>query len=126
MFAKAGLVVAAGALLTGTTVGTAQANTNAGYIGYGYSNNTHAVWCVQQLTNSYAKWGGGRALIPEDGVWGPQTYDQLRWFQSHWPQLLDADGVVGPKTGNVLLYASGDTVYGGSGGYCNAYIPTTF
>lgn len=38
-----------------------------------------------------------------------------------------ADGIVGPRTGHHLIYdtgLTGDNYYGGSGHYCDNYIPT--
>ena len=112
---------AAGLALT-ASMGTAHASTGAPYVGYGYANNGHAVWCVQHLANDLALIFDHPA-ISEDGVWGQQTYNQVRWVQAEFSFLgLKQDGIVGQQTGRVLL-EYGDQYYGGNG-YCMAYVPS--
>ncbi|WP_280680551.1 peptidoglycan-binding domain-containing protein [Kitasatospora sp. MAA19] len=62
-----------------------------------------------------------RETVDEDGVWGPQTKDQVLWFQTfvHVPP----DGIVGPFTDDNILYR-GDQYYGGKSGYCFTYVPS--
>ncbi|WP_042389782.1 peptidoglycan-binding domain-containing protein [Streptacidiphilus melanogenes] len=112
------LTVASAALLT--LAGPASASDTADYIGDNQPNNTHGVWCVQHLINDVAR-QNNRATIAEDGVWGPRTKDQVQWFQSlvH----VQPDGVVGPFTGDNILYR-GDAYYGGTSGYCFTYVPS--
>lgn len=122
--AKASVVAASTALLAGASLGTAHASTSAGYIGDGYANNTHGVWCVQHLYNVFAKeqrdiYGYATPDIAEDGQWGKQTKAAVTLFQSWYHE--DQDGIVGPNTGWDLLQL--DSYYGGRN-YCYWYIPT--
>ncbi|MFI6153770.1 peptidoglycan-binding protein [Kitasatospora sp. NPDC051170] len=121
-FTKAGLVAASAVLLATGTTGTAHASPNAGYIGYGYANDRNGVWCVQHLLNLYANWIGDPDRISEDAAWGPQTYARVVWFQKK-RDIQPADGIVGPQTGNVIVYSI-DGTWGGQSGYCWKYIPT--
>jgi hypothetical protein len=93
-------VAMADATLLGLS-GTASASDTADSIGDNPPNNTHGVWCVQHLINDVAR-QDNRATVDEDGVWGPQTKEQVLWFQNfvHVP----ADGIVGPFTGDNVLY----------------------
>ncbi|MGW5349519.1 peptidoglycan-binding domain-containing protein [Streptomyces sp. NPDC004031] len=117
---RAAVAATAAGLALAVGMGTAQASTSSPYVGYGYTNNTHAVWCVQHLANDVAKTYGG-PTITEDGVFGPATYNEIRWFQGFvW---LPVDGVVGKATGYALL-DWGDRYYGGNG-YCMGYVPST-
>ncbi|WP_289735071.1 peptidoglycan-binding domain-containing protein [Streptomyces macrolidinus] len=63
----------------------------------------------------------GHPLITEDGLWGPQTKAQVQWFQGLFH--VQPDGVVGPFTGDYVLYY-GDQYYGGTSGYCFTYVPS--
>ncbi|MFD7030974.1 peptidoglycan-binding protein [Streptomyces sp. NPDC059917] len=123
--AKAGVVTATAALLTGVGLGTANASPNAAYIGDGYANNAHAVWCVQHLYNVFAKEQRDRYHyatpdIAEDAAWGPRTKAAVTLLQSWYSETQD--GIVGPNTGWDLLHL--DSGYGGKGGYCYQYIPS--
>ncbi|MFF0429892.1 peptidoglycan-binding domain-containing protein [Streptomyces sp. NPDC004520] len=118
---KAGLALGAAALVVGATGGPAGAVEGAGYVGDGYSNSGAGVWCAQHLANDIARKAGDRALISEDSQWGPQTKAQIVWLQSRLG--LKADGIVGPETGNWLLYL-GDQYYGGKSGYCYWNLPS--
>ncbi|MFG2112927.1 peptidoglycan-binding protein [Streptomyces sp. NPDC048718] len=122
--AKAAGLTAAVALLTVGTMTQAQASPSAGYIGDGYANNTHGVWCVQHLLNDVAEdLGHGRPLT-EDGQWGPNTKSWVKWYQGTAPFNLTADGIVGKSTGGWLLI-EGDQYYGGTN-YCYNYVPSNF
>ncbi|MFF2149516.1 peptidoglycan-binding protein [Kitasatospora sp. NPDC058190] len=112
-------VAMAGAALLGLS-GTASASDTAGYIGDNQPNDTHGVWCVQHLINDVAR-QNNRATVDEDGVWGPQTKDQVQWFQNF--VHVSPDGIVGPFTGDNILY-HGDQYYGGKSGYCFTYVPS--
>ncbi|MEV7239557.1 hypothetical protein AB0N06_38630 [Streptomyces sp. NPDC051020] len=122
--AKAAGITAAVALLTVGTIGQAQASTSAGYMGDGYANNTHGVWCVQHLLNDVAQDAGQGRPLAEDGLWGPNTKSWVKWYQSTSPYNLTSDGVVGKGTGGFLLL-EGDQYYGGRN-YCYDYVPSYF
>ncbi|MGW3496369.1 peptidoglycan-binding domain-containing protein [Streptomyces sp. NPDC001020] len=122
--AKAAGITAAVALLTVGTIAQAQASPNAGYIGDGYANNTHGVWCVQHLLNDVAQDSGRGRPLAEDGLWGPNTKSWVKWYQSTSPVGLTPDGIVGKGTGGYLLL-EGDEYYGG-GNYCYNYLPSWF
>ncbi|MFF4189023.1 peptidoglycan-binding domain-containing protein [Streptomyces sp. NPDC001691] len=109
----------AGTALLGLA-GSASASDTAGYIGDGYANNSRAVWCVQHLINDVAR-NNNRATIDEDSIWGPRTKDQVLWFQAF--VHVQPDGIVGPFTGDNILYR-GDQTYGGKSGSCFAYVPS--
>ncbi|MFV5994515.1 peptidoglycan-binding domain-containing protein [Streptomyces sp. NPDC056231] len=119
-------VTAGLALLTAGTVTQAQASTTAGYIGDGYANNTHGVWCVQHLLNDIAYDHGYGRPLAEDGHWGPDTRSWVMWYQRTAPSLfnLTVDGIVGKGTGGYLLL-EGDDYYGGNN-YCYTYVPSRF
>ncbi|MCX5392097.1 peptidoglycan-binding protein [Streptomyces sp. NBC_00094] len=118
--AKVGLSLGVAALVVGGTSGTAGAVEGAGYVGYGYTTSGGAVWCAQTLVNDAAR-KAGRAQIAEDGQWGPKTDAQIRWYQQ-WTGS-EVDGIVGPETGNLLLFF-GDKDYGGEYGHCYWYLPS--
>lgn len=119
---KLGVVAVMGLLGVGASIVPAQASTSAHYIGYGYANNKHAVWCVQHLTNDVAQVYGHHRPLAEDGIWGKHTYNWVRWFQG--VQGLKKDGIVGKSTGGYLLY-DGDQYYGGKN-YCYKYLPSYY
>lgn len=98
------------------SVGTASARVGAPYIGPGYPNNPHAVWCVQKLIDDSPSPG----YASTDGVFGPKTESAIIAFQ-RWAGLT-ADGVVGPATGDALLNDFSD----GYDNYCYTYLPTSY
>ncbi|NUP44354.1 MAG: peptidoglycan-binding protein [Streptomyces sp.] len=126
VLAKAAGMAAAVALLTVGTVSQAQASPTAGYIGDGYANNTHGVWCVQHLLNDIAYDHNLGRPLAEDGLWGPATKSWVMWYQSTAPSLfnLTVDGIVGKGTGGYILL-EGDQYYGGTN-YCYSYVPSRF
>lgn len=115
-------VVATAAVTASMAVGSASAQVGAPYVGDGYSNNIHAVWCVQHLVNDYRR-AAGEPAISEDNLWGPQTRNAVIDFQANTDNTGPADGVVGPLTGRGLLNYDGTDVYAGHG-YCFGYLPT--
>ncbi|MFH8336341.1 hypothetical protein [Streptomyces sp. AM6-12] len=117
-------VAAATALLAVGAVAQAQASPSAGYIGDGYANNTHGVWCVQHLVNDVASSKGKGRPLDEDGKWGPNTKSWVKWYQGASGHSLDKDGIVGKGTGGWLLL-DGDSYYGGHN-YCYTYVPSYF
>ncbi|MEW2463982.1 peptidoglycan-binding domain-containing protein [Streptomyces sp. NPDC046994] len=99
-------------------VGTADASTTAGWIGYGYANTGNGVRCVQEAVNN----SPAPAHVTVDGAFGPQTYSGIKSFQQWWNHAgysphLSVDGVVGPQTGDQMLG------YVGAG--CYLYVPST-
>jgi peptidoglycan hydrolase-like protein with peptidoglycan-binding domain len=125
-------IVTAGAaiLAASAAVVAPEAQASAGWIGPGYTNNTHGVWCVQHLVNDviqkwdvdhqYGDWTHGGRPMTEDGIFGPQTEHYIKVFQDI--NGYGTDGIVGPGTGAKML-EEGDQYYGGLG-YCYWYIPT--
>ncbi|MER5408483.1 peptidoglycan-binding domain-containing protein [Streptomyces sp. NPDC002769] len=130
---KSRLVVAgavSAAVAAGTPALAPTASAKAPNIAMGYDNNPHAVWCVQHLINDWAvKWhvdGYHSRPMAEDGIFGNWTDYWVRRAQDAW-MGGDADGIVGPATGNHLIedtQLTGDTYYGGAGHYCYYLIPT--
>ncbi|WP_225447068.1 peptidoglycan-binding protein [Streptacidiphilus sp. PB12-B1b] len=67
--------------------------------------------------------------LSEDGSWGPQTESAARAFQTDVTVMglhnLQADGIVGPQTGEAIL-EEGNPYYTGNGhstsAYCYGYI----
>lgn len=122
MMAKAAVTAASAALLAlGATAGSASANPNAGYVGPGETNNTHAVWCVQKLIDD----SPAPAYTAQDGVFGPSTEAAIKTFQT-WARQhgwgTASDGDVGPATGDALLGSFSDYY----DGYCYTYLPTSY
>ncbi|MFH9354840.1 peptidoglycan-binding protein [Kitasatospora sp. NPDC017646] len=124
VIAKAAGITAATALLTVGTLAQAQASPSAGYIGDGYANNSHGVWCVQHLVNDVASAKGKGRPLAEDGLWGPNTKSWVTWYQGASGHGLSKDGIVGKGTGGWLLL-DGDSYYGGYN-YCYNYVPSYF
>jgi hypothetical protein len=123
--AKSASLVAGATILGLCGIATAaQASPSAGYIGYGYSNNAHGVWCVQHLVNDVEQAQGHGRPLTEDGLWGPNTYNGVRWYQAHNTHGTTVDGIVGKDTGGWLLL-DGDSYYGGYN-YCYTYVPSYF
>lgn len=120
ILARTAVAATAAGLALAVGMGTAQADTGSPNVGYGYANNPHAVWCVQHLANDIARDRNHWVTISEDGVFGPSTYEMIRWIQGN--EGLPVDGVVGKQTGYYLL-AYGDRYYGGNG-YCLGYVPS--
>ncbi|MFI6447960.1 peptidoglycan-binding protein [Kitasatospora sp. NPDC050543] len=116
--AKTAVVLGAATLAIGGLSSTASAAEGASYVSRGSSGA--GAWCVQHLVNDVAR-KAGRATIGEDSQFGPATQDQVKWFQDRLG--LKPDGIVGPNTGNYLLYF-GDQYYGGLSGYCFTYVPS--
>ncbi|MFD8706445.1 peptidoglycan-binding protein [Kitasatospora sp. NPDC059648] len=133
--AKIAAVAAAPLLAATLGTGTANASPSAGYIGAGYTNNPHGVWCAQHNISYWFHTSGSDHREPaEDGSFGPETKQAIKDFQEEMG--LPQDGVLGPQTGNALM-AHGDPAYTGSdmpyragGGtstsYCYTYLPTTW
>ncbi|WP_236653683.1 peptidoglycan-binding domain-containing protein [Streptacidiphilus melanogenes] len=133
---RVGITMGAAALALAASAVGAHASTTASWIGDGYPNNTHGVWCVQHSLNYFQRTVGPAMkyqipVIAEDGIWGPQTKRAVVLFQEDMAVgNLQADGVVGPKTGDALI-ETGDQYYNGyngeyATGYCADYVPTEF
>lgn len=114
--AKVGGAAATAASLVLAVAGTANAQVGAGWVGWGQTNNTHAVWCVQKLIDDSP---APASTIP-DGQFGQHTYDAIVAFQK-WAGL-PVDGTVGPRTGDALLTRFQDYY----DNYCYGYLPTTY
>ncbi|MFD5464164.1 peptidoglycan-binding protein [Kitasatospora sp. NPDC127059] len=114
---RGAFVLAAAALATVGVAGTAQAVPNSGslWVGYGKSNTYASVKCVQLISNSL-QYQTGYHTVTVDGAFGPDTYGAVVALQK-WAHL-DPDGVVGPRTGDVMIEATKD-YYG-----CYSYLPT--
>ncbi|MEV0414004.1 peptidoglycan-binding domain-containing protein [Streptomyces sp. NPDC050448] len=97
--------IGAAVTLVATFSGTANAASNAPYIGYGYTTSGPGVWCAQVFANRY---GGYWGPIKEDGRYGPETQAAIKRFQGHVHQApynypLTVDGIVGKTTGWAML-----------------------
>jgi peptidoglycan hydrolase-like protein with peptidoglycan-binding domain len=135
MLAKTvGALVLTAAALAATTTG-ASANTNAGYIGDGYANNTHAVWCVQDSINwAFSHTNVKYPAVAEDGQWGPKTKAAVLAFQYYFSDenvgAMAQDGVVGPATGQYLIEYGNPYYDGGNSrpntAYCYGYLPSDY
>lgn len=112
----AALTVAGVATAVSVSAGTANARVGAGWVGWGDTNNTHAVWCVQKLIDDSPSPG----YTPVDGKFGSGTETAIEDFQ-RWAGLPH-DGQVGPATGDALLNDFSDYY----DGYCYGYLPTTY
>ncbi|MEE1782256.1 peptidoglycan-binding domain-containing protein [Streptomyces sp. SP17BM10] len=102
---------------TGVLGGTAQAVPNSGslWVGPGKSNAYASVRCVQLISNSL-HYQTGYHVIDVDGSFGPDTSGAIQAIQK-WASL-DPDGIVGPRTGDVMITATKDS-YG-----CYSSLPT--
>ena len=67
-------------------------NPTTSYVGYGYSNSSGSVGCLQGMFNYL---GAGLAV---DGLFGPKTYQKIIEFQQMNSNILTVDGIAGPKT----------------------------
>ncbi len=114
---RVGAVAAAAALLLGVAAPAAMANPSARYIRYGDSGR--AVQCVQHALNEWNLDFNRPSDLAEDGVFGNDTRNMVKYFQGI--QGLDADGVVGPRTGNFLVTELEDLVWWMD---CGSRIPT--
>ncbi|MFF2145538.1 peptidoglycan-binding protein [Kitasatospora sp. NPDC058190] len=121
---RAAVVAAAAAAAVLPVAGTASANTDAGYVGYGQANNWNAVYCVQAELNYYFYNQGVRfPTLAEDGSFGPATYNAVLVFQNRLISYTKhADGEVGPLTGDMLIAYGDPSMYGN----CRNALPTTY
>lgn len=67
-------------------------NPTTSYVGYGYSNSSGSVGCLQGMFNYL---GAGLSV---DGLFGPKTYQRILEFQQMNSNILTPDGIAGPKT----------------------------
>ncbi|WP_030242671.1 peptidoglycan-binding domain-containing protein [Streptomyces sp. NRRL S-350] len=114
---RGAFLFATAAMVTVGATGVAQAVPNSGslWVGYGRSNTYNSVRCVQLISNSL-HYQTGYKTIDVDGAFGPDTAGAIVAVQ-RWASL-DPDGVVGPRTGDVMIEATKDA-YG-----CYNYLPT--
>ncbi|GAB7184147.1 hypothetical protein ATKI12_3978 [Kitasatospora sp. Ki12] len=108
-------------LLVGVGASAASAQPGARYVRYG--DRGSAVTCVQLALNHWNSNRGPGLPHPElgldvDGQFGGETLRVLKAYQS--AQHLDADGVVGPDTGDLLYWAHLHQ----SDPYCYSVLPT--
>ncbi|MEV7021732.1 peptidoglycan-binding domain-containing protein [Kitasatospora sp. NPDC093558] len=97
LFASA--VVTAAALTTAAT----PASADPGVPNISYGDHAHGVLCVQHALNRWnVSFGRDSHVIGEDSWFGNDTLREVKFFQDQ--QGLDADGIVGPRTGNYLLW----------------------
>ncbi|WP_406061828.1 peptidoglycan-binding protein [Streptomyces sp. NBC_01077] len=120
--ARAGAVAATTALAALALSGSAQAQPGAAYIGYGQANGWNAVRCVQIGLNGIIResYATQHELISVDGVFGPETDEAIRYVQARRLGSAEADGIVGPRTGDLVMrytFASFES--------CYPYVPTT-
>ncbi|MFC9591889.1 peptidoglycan-binding protein [Streptomyces sp. NPDC056944] len=103
--ARAGLVAAATALAALALPASAQAQPGASYVGYGQANNATAVKCVQNGLNNIISdhYAAQHDLISVDSVFGPETDEAIRYVQYRMLGASEADGVVGPRTGDLIM-----------------------
>ncbi|MFD5463405.1 peptidoglycan-binding protein [Kitasatospora sp. NPDC127059] len=101
----------------------AQAAQGVSDIGDGYPNSYNSVHCVQTVLNNWVAnvVGNPGAQVQEDGIWGPKTKGLVTYFQQvqhNADPSVGVDGIVGPQTGNYMLYSHSQP--------CYSYIPTYF
>ncbi|WP_406061826.1 peptidoglycan-binding protein [Streptomyces sp. NBC_01077] len=119
---RTAVVAATTALAALTLAGSAEAQRGVGYVGYGQTNNWNAVMCVQQnINNAIAYYGIPHPYISEDGSFGPETDEAVRYMQNGWFGPSGADGIVGPRTGDAIL-KYGQTYLE----HCYRYVPTSY
>ncbi|MEV6973875.1 peptidoglycan-binding domain-containing protein [Kitasatospora sp. NPDC093806] len=116
---KGAVALTAALLVVGAGASAASAKVGARNIRYG--DRGSAVTCVQLALNHY---NSTRSMphpemaLSVDGQFGGETLRVLKAYQS--AQGLDADGVVGPNTGDRLYWANLHT----SDPYCYSVMPT--
>ncbi|MCX4983235.1 peptidoglycan-binding protein [Streptomyces sp. NBC_00572] len=103
--ARVAVGVAATTLAALALPGSAQAQPGAGYIGYGQANQPTAVWCVQKALNIIISdhFATQHDLISVDSAFGPETDEAIRYVQYRMLGAADADGIVGPRTGDLIM-----------------------
>lgn len=80
-------------------------NIDNSYVGYGYTTSGDPVGCIQGLLD---KLGAG---LDGDALFGTNTYNAIKQFQSNWSGVLSVDGIAGPKTFGWACYL----IFGKSG-----------
>ncbi|MGW6393513.1 peptidoglycan-binding domain-containing protein [Streptomyces sp. NPDC055103] len=120
---RVGVVAATTAMAALALSGSAQAQPGAGYIGYGYGNSPAAVKCVQRGLNMIISdhYASEHDLISVDSAFGPETDEAIRFVQYRQLGAAEADGVVGPKTGDLLMRYLAAWYYG----ECYPVLPTS-
>ncbi|MFJ4908596.1 peptidoglycan-binding protein [Streptomyces sp. NPDC093249] len=119
---RAGAALGAAVLAALAAPGPAQAQPGAASIGSGRGNSSAAVRCVQQGINSIVsdRFATQHDLIGVDGSFGPETDEAVRYVQYRLLGASEADGVVGPRTGDLIMrYQYGNYAA------CYPYVPTS-
>lgn len=118
VFKRGAVVVASAAVAVAGFAGTASAKPGVPDLSYG--SQGMGVKCVQLAVN----WANAFPLdLDVDGVWGKQTQYGVVAFQRWKLGDAQADGIVGPNTGDKMydaLRAHDDK----TAAYCLAYLPT--
>ncbi|MFF4733680.1 peptidoglycan-binding protein [Streptomyces mirabilis] len=114
--------------LTATLLsGTAHADPSRANISVG-SGNYWGVVCAQRAINAmHYENTAWYHEVAEDGVFGSDTYNGVRSFQHymnyHRNQNLVIDGIVGPATGDDVVYMAR---HWNASSNCYPYVPTTY
>ncbi|MER6097487.1 peptidoglycan-binding domain-containing protein [Streptomyces sp. NPDC001728] len=102
VFKRAALLTSSVALAVVSLAGTASAVPSAPYVAYGDQGD--GVRCVQAAV----VWSHtSSARLEEDGIWGDRTQAGVLDFQRAKLGSSQADGVVGPNTGDKMLAVLG-------------------
>ncbi|KQX52984.1 MULTISPECIES: hypothetical protein [unclassified Streptomyces] len=102
VFKRAALLTSSAAVALVGLAGTATAATSAPYLAYGSQGD--GVRCVQAAVN----WSHvAPTRLEEDGIWGDRTQSGVVTFQTAKLGGAQADGVVGPDTGDKMLAVLG-------------------
>ncbi|MFJ5779536.1 peptidoglycan-binding protein [Streptomyces sp. NPDC093094] len=115
---KAALLAASVTVAVTGSAGIAGASTSAPYLQYG--SRGEGVKCVQIAVN----WANAfQVELAEDGIWGKQTQYAVVAFQRWKLGDSQADGIVGPNTGDKLMETLREYNVA-TANYCYRYLPT--
>ena len=115
---RAALLLSATAVAVTGLAGTASARPGAPYLSYG--SQGEGVKCAQIAVN----WANAFPVnLAEDGIWGEQTQWGVVAFQRWKLGDSQADGVVGPNTGDRMLETLREYNMA-TANYCYQYLPS--